>query len=124
MRGRVDAQSEIFHTFNLHELIPAGHPLRQIKKRADAVLAGMSREFNAAYGKTGRPSIPPERLIKAMLLMALYSIRSERQLCYRSDPAHGSGCLRRVRGCSSLGCGPRHRSLARGASLSLNALLL
>ncbi len=38
MRGRVDAQNEIFHTFNLHELIPAGHPLRQIKKRADAVL--------------------------------------------------------------------------------------
>ena len=81
MRARADAQSLIFHTFNLHELIPAGHPLRQIKQRADAVLAGMSREFNAAYGRTARPSIPPERLIKAMLLMALYSIRSGRQLC-------------------------------------------
>ena len=81
MRGRVDAQSELFHTFNLEELIPADHPLREIKKRADAVLAGMSRQFNAACGRTGRPGIPPERLIKAMLLMALYSIRSERQLC-------------------------------------------
>ncbi len=48
MRGRVDAQSEIVHTFNLRELIPAGHPLRQIKKRADAVRAGVSREFNVA----------------------------------------------------------------------------
>jgi len=81
MRGRVDAQDELFHTFNLEELIPEQHPLRQIKKRADGVLACMSRQFNAAYGRTGRPSIPPERLIKAMLLMALYSIRSERQLC-------------------------------------------
>ncbi len=84
MGGRVDAQSEILHTFNLHELIPAGHPVRQLKKRAGAVLPGMSHELSAACGHTGRPSIPPERLIKAMLLMALYSIRSERQLCYRS----------------------------------------
>ena len=49
MRGRVDAQSELFHTFNLEELILADHPLRQIRKRADAVLTGMSRQFNAAY---------------------------------------------------------------------------
>jgi transposase len=81
MRGHVDAQGEIYHTFNIHDLIPAKHPLREIKQRADRVLAGMSRGFNAAYGKTGRPSIPPERLIKALLLQALYSIRSEIQLC-------------------------------------------
>lgn len=81
MRGRVDSQGEIFHSFNVHDLIPARHPLREIKRRADQVLAGMSRDFNAAYGRTGRPSIPPERLIKALLLQALYSIRSEIQLC-------------------------------------------
>jgi transposase len=81
MRGRVDPQGDIYHTFNIHDLIPANHPLREIRKRADRVLAGMSRGFNAAYGKTGRPSIPPERLIKALLLQALYSIRSEIQLC-------------------------------------------
>jgi len=81
MRGRVDSQAEIYHTFNLHDLIPAKHPLREIKRRADQVLAGMSRDFNAAYGQTGRPSIPPERLIKALLLQTLSSIRSDIQLC-------------------------------------------
>lgn len=81
MRGRVDSQGDVFHTFHVHDLIPANHPLREIKRRADAVLAGMSRDFNAAYGGTGRPSIPPERLIKALLLQALYSVRSDIQLC-------------------------------------------
>ncbi|RME97320.1 MAG: IS5 family transposase, partial [Alphaproteobacteria bacterium] len=77
----MDSQGDVFHTFNVHDLIPADHPLRKIKRRADRVLAGMSRDFNAAYGKTGRPGVPPERLIKALLLQALYSIRSEIQLC-------------------------------------------
>ena len=60
-------------TFNLHDLVPAKYPLREIKRRADPVPAGMPRDFNAACGKTGRPSIPPERLIKVLLLQALYS---------------------------------------------------
>lgn len=81
MRGRVDSQGDVYHTFNLNELIPATHPLRPIKRRADQVLAGMSRDFNAAYGATGRPGVPPERLLKALLLQGLYSIRSEIQLC-------------------------------------------
>ena len=81
MRGRVASQGEVFHTFHVDDLIPAGHPLRSIKLRADGILQEMSRRFNAAYGKTGRPSIPPERLIKALLLQTLYSIRSEVQLC-------------------------------------------
>jgi transposase len=81
MRGRVDSQGDVFHTFHIQDLIPAGHPLREIKRRADAVLASMSRDFNAAYGSTGRPGVPPERLLKALLLQALYSIRSEIQLC-------------------------------------------
>lgn len=81
MRGRVDSQNEIFHTFILEDLVPANHPLRSIKKRADAILKDMSRRFSAAYGQTGRPSIPPERLVKALLLQAIYSIRSEIQLC-------------------------------------------
>jgi transposase len=81
MRGRVESQGEVFHTFHVEGLIPAGHPLRSIKRRADGILREMSRRFGAAYGKTGRPSVPPERLIKALLLQALYSIRSEIQLC-------------------------------------------
>lgn len=81
MRGRVEAQGEIYHTFHVDDLIPANHPLRSIKERADSILRDMSRRFSAAYGKVGRPSIPPERLIKALLLQALYSIRSEIQLC-------------------------------------------
>ena len=81
MRGRIDCQGEIFHTFNVEEVIPNNHPLRAIKLRADRILARMSARFTRAYGKVGRPSIPPERLIKALLLQSLYSIRSEIQLC-------------------------------------------
>jgi transposase len=81
MRGHTIDGSDLFHTFNLEDMVPAAHPLRLIKQRADAILRSMSRQFNESYGHTGRPSVPPERLIKAMLLQALYSIRSERQLC-------------------------------------------
>jgi hypothetical protein len=81
MRGRIDSQDEIFHTFHLDDLVPENHPLRSIKKRADGILKEMSRRFSAACGQTGRPGIPPERLIKALLLQALYSVRSEIQLC-------------------------------------------
>ena len=81
MRGRIDRQGKIFHTFDLESRVPSNHPLRSVKARADDVLAGMSRRFSRAYGQTGRKSIPPERLIKALLLQALYSIRSEIQLC-------------------------------------------
>jgi len=81
MRGRIDQQGDVFHTFNLEDLVPDNHPLRPVKVRADRILADMSRRFSRAYGKTGRASVPPERLIKALLLQALYSIRSEIQLC-------------------------------------------
>jgi transposase len=61
--------------------VPEKHPLRGIKRLADAALARMSDTFDAMYAEGGRPSIPPERLLKAQLLVALYTIRSERQLC-------------------------------------------
>lgn len=83
MRGRTDEQPEMFHVFNVEERIRPDHPLRDVKSRADAILATMSPLFAQAYSRTGRPSVPPERLLKAMLLMAMYSIRSERQLCDR-----------------------------------------
>lgn len=83
MRGRTSKQVNLFVNICLEDLVPAGHPLRGIKKMADKALADMSRTFAAAYSKVGRPSVPPERLIKAVVLMSLYTIRSERQLCER-----------------------------------------
>jgi transposase len=85
MRGRIDEQPPLFHVFSVEDRIRPDHPLRDVKRRVDAILAGMDAQFAAAYRPTGRPSVPPERLLKALLLMALYSIRSERQLCERID---------------------------------------
>lgn len=86
MRGHVKRQPNLFVKINLEELVPAAHPLRAIKRMADEALAAMSRTFAAAYApaaKGGRPSIPPERLLKALVLMSLYTVRSERALCER-----------------------------------------
>jgi len=80
MRGRVEAQGVMFHAFHIEDFVPADHPLRSIQRRADAIRKDLSPDFNRAYTKQGAPSIPPERLIKALLLRALYSIRSETQL--------------------------------------------
>ena len=85
MRGRVDEQPPLFHVFSVEDRIRPDHPLRDVKRRVDAILASMDAQFTAAYRRTGRPSVPPEQLLKALLLMALYSIRSERQLCERID---------------------------------------
>jgi transposase len=85
MRGHADEQPPLFHVFNVGDRIRPDHPLRDVKRRADRILAGMSSQFAEAYSRTGRPSVPPERLLKALLLMALYSARSERQLCERID---------------------------------------
>ena len=65
------------------DLIPADHPIRRIRKVVDAVLAELDGEFDAMYARSGRPSVPPETLLKATVLMALYSIRSERAFCER-----------------------------------------
>lgn len=80
MRGRVPRQQTMFVAFDLEQFVPEDHPLRRIKVWADSVLADMGRDFNRAYGTTGKPGIPPERLIKALLLQAFYSIPSETKL--------------------------------------------
>jgi len=85
MRGHADDQPPLFHVFCVEDRIRPDHPLRDIKRRVDRILDGMTAAFDAAYSRTGRPSVPPERLLKALLLMALYSVRSERQLCERID---------------------------------------
>lgn len=80
MRGQVNHQQPLFVTLSLEELVPADHPLRAVKRQCDAVFNEMRRDFNDAYSRYGRPGIPPEQLLKALLLQALYSIRSEIQL--------------------------------------------
>jgi transposase len=64
----------------LEERIPADHPLRVIRQLVDAALAELSRTFVKLYARDGRPSIPPERLLRALLLQAFYTVRSELQL--------------------------------------------
>ena len=83
MRGRSSKQPSMWYSIDLEEMIAADHPFRSIKKLVGAELARMSRRFSEAYSKEGRPSVPPERLLKAPLLQTLYSIRSERQLVER-----------------------------------------
>lgn len=65
--------------------VPREHPLRRVKELADAALAQLSPLFDEMYSLIGRPSIPPERLLKASLLMALYTVRSGRMFCEQLD---------------------------------------
>ena len=65
--------------------VPKSHPIRRIKVLADEALAVLSPTFDKIYSTTGRPSIPPERLLKAGLLMTLFTVRSERQFCEQLD---------------------------------------
>jgi transposase len=85
MRGKPNRQPNMFYSFCIEDRIRPDHPLRAIKKLVDEDLSRLGRVFARAYSDTGRPSVPPERLLKAMLLQALYSIRSERQLVERID---------------------------------------
>jgi transposase len=81
MRGKPQAQPEFLTVINLNAKVPANHPLRAIKRRVDAVLQKLSPLFDKLYAGEGRPSIPPEQLLKARVLTALYSVRSERLFC-------------------------------------------
>jgi transposase len=83
MRGKLDRQITMLSSLTPDQLVPQGHPIRQIKPIVDHALSELSPVFNRMYADMGRPSIPPEHLLKACLLIALYSIRSERQFCER-----------------------------------------
>ncbi len=85
MRGRQDRQVTMLTFIDTETRVPANHPLRIIKRVADDALAALSPEFDRMYAELGRPSIPPERLLKASLLIALYSVRSERAFCEELD---------------------------------------
>ncbi len=85
MRGKSESQPMMITYVNLEKRVPAEHPLRKIKGMADQELQRLSSLFNEMYSHTGRPSIPPERMLKALLLIALFSVRSERQFCEQLD---------------------------------------
>lgn len=85
MRGEVSPQEAMFSYVSPERRVPAEHPLRRIKADADAALRAISGELDELYGNTGRPSIAPERLLKGQLLIALYSVRSDRAFCEQLD---------------------------------------
>jgi transposase len=85
MRGEDSRNGSLFSYVDLEARVPARHPLRVIRRIADDVLAGMSGRFEDAYAPIGRPSIAPEKLLRALLLQAFYTIRSERQLMERIE---------------------------------------
>jgi transposase len=85
MRGEDKRQRAMLVVINPEQRIPQGHPLRRIKILADTALKQLSPLFDEMYSAVGRPSIPPERLLKASLLMALHTVRSERLFCEQLD---------------------------------------
>src|SRR5258708_38055737 len=85
MRGNQDEEEEVFSYIPLEKRVPQEHPLRRVREMTDRALQELSAGFDALYSQTGRPSIPPEQLLRAQILQALYTIRSERQLMDQID---------------------------------------
>ena len=85
MRGEDRTSGALFSYVDVEARIPGKHPLRAMRRLTDAALAELDLRFSALYERIGRPSIPPERLLRASLLQLLYSIRSERQLVERIE---------------------------------------
>lgn len=85
MRGQDQTRGNLFSYVDLEERVPASHPLRTIREIVNDVLVSLSSDFEAQYSRMGRPSIPPEQLLRALLLQAFYTIRSERQLMEQLD---------------------------------------
>ena len=80
MRGRDEQTTHMFSYLSPEQRVPADHPLRAVRALTDEALQTMSRRFASLYATTGRPSIPPEQLLRALLLQVLYTVRSERLL--------------------------------------------
>jgi len=85
MRGISEKQSIMLTLISTENRVPKDHPLRPIKRMAEEELQRLSHVFDQMYSSVGRPSIPPERVLKSLLLIALYSVRSERQFCEQLD---------------------------------------
>ncbi len=85
MRGDDQQQAVMFSYISPEQRVPPEHPLRPIRAMVDEILRGLSPQFDALYARTGRPSIAPEKLLRALLLQLLYTVRSERQLMEQLD---------------------------------------
>jgi transposase len=85
MRGKDEQQLDVFSYISLEQRVPQDHPLRSLRAMTDEALQQLRPRFNSLYAKTGRPSIAPEKLLRALLLQALYSVRSERLLMEQLD---------------------------------------
>ena len=85
MRGDESGQTGVFSYVQPEERIPADHPLRALRRLLNEALKGMTDVFDRMYARSGRPSIPPEQLLRALLLQVLYSVRSERLLMEQLD---------------------------------------
>ncbi len=85
MRGNDGKQNELFSYVSLEARVPRDHPLRKMREMVDEALEGLGPDFEQMYSQMGRPSIPPERLLRALLLQVLYSVRSERMLMEQLD---------------------------------------
>src|SRR6266849_6252310 len=85
MRGTDHQQSWMFSYISAERRVPPDHPLRALRVMADAVLAQLGPAFDAIYARSGRPSIAPEKLLRALLLQVLYTVRSERLLMEQLD---------------------------------------
>src|SRR5271154_4881023 len=85
MRGTDRQQSSMFSYISAEQRVPKDHPLRAIRAMADTALGELSADFDAIYAERGRPSIAPEKLLRALLLQVLYTVRSERLLMEQLD---------------------------------------
>jgi len=85
MRGTDQQQNHVFSYISAEQRVPRDHPLRPVRTMVDEILKELSPQFNRMYSKVGRPSIPPEQLLRAQLLQMLYSVRSERLLMEQMD---------------------------------------
>ena len=85
MRGTEEIQDSMFSYISAEQRVPKDHPLRPVRKILDESLKRLSEEFEGMYSSTGRPSIAPEKLLRALVLQALYTVRSERMLMEQLD---------------------------------------
>src|SRR3982074_3802240 len=120
MRGTDQQQGHVFSYISPEQRVRKDHPLRPSRAMVDKVLKELSPEFSKMYSKVGRPSIPPEQLLRALLLQMLYSVRSERLLMEEIDSQHFVPLVRGAEfGRCGVGCHGVHqepRSFAEGRS--------